>query len=208
MKFSVIMPSRLIPYPGSAQNREGKLLRAINSVIKQTFEDWELHVVADGCARTVELVQNNVKDTRIHVWKIEHRKLWSGLPRNTGIEAAKGEWIIYLDIDDIYGERHLEIINSGLLTYDWVWYNDIRYYPRQDAWIENDCDIHTLGRHGTSNITHKKSLGVLWDVDGKYAHDYNFCKKLLQFKNGGRIATPEYYVAHVPGGYTSGGYDK
>lgn len=199
MKFSVIMPSRLADYPSAAKNRDVKLIRAVNSVIKQTFEDWELHIIADGCQKTIDIVQTTLKDTRIHLWKIEHKKLWAGGPRNKGITEALGEWIIYLDNDDIYGENHLEIVNEGLADYDWVWYNDIRY--RKDFWYENQCDIHILGKHGTSNVAHKRSLGLLWPEEGKYSHDYVFARQLLDYKNGGRINTPEYYVCHVPGVY-------
>jgi glycosyltransferase involved in cell wall biosynthesis len=207
MKFSVVMASRLIDYPSSAKNKEQKILRAINSVIMQTFPDWELNIVADGCKKTIELVQKFIRDERVNLFEVEFKKLWAGRPRNAGIKQSKGEWIVYLDIDDIYGERHLETINNGLLTYDWVWYNDIRYRPRLDYWYENDCDIHTLGRHGTSNICHKKSLNILWDEAGKYSHDFYFAQKLVRFKNGGKIATPEYFVCHVPGTGSSGGYD-
>lgn len=207
MKFSVIMPSRLQIYPNSARNKDGKLLRAINSVIGQTLEDWELHIIADGCRDTIDIVQNNVKDKRIHLWKITHTKLWSGRPRNTGIEQASGDWIIYLDNDDIYGENHLQIVNDGIANYDWIWYNDIRFNPRDNNWYENSCDIHTLGRHGTSNVAHRRNLGIFWDEDGKYAHDFHFVRKLLKIKNVGKISTPEYYVCHVPGSQNSGGYD-
>lgn len=204
MKFSVIMASRLIEYPSAAKDRENKLIRAVNSVMNQTFSDWELIVIADGCKRTVELLKGA---DDIVLLECEHRKLWAGTPRNTGILNAKGDWIVYLDNDDIYGENHLEKIYNGLLAYDWVWYNDIRYKPKDNMWYENQCDIHTIGRHGTSNVCHKRNLGLLWPEEGKYAHDYHFCQQLLNFKNGGKIATPEYYVCHVPGAVNSGGYD-
>jgi len=207
MKFSVIMPSRLQIYPSAAKERDRKLLRAINSVIKQTFTDWELHVIADGCQLTKDLVTNQITDERLNLWYIEHKKLWSGRPRNMGIENAKGEWIIYLDIDDIYGDNHLQIVSDNLCNFDWVWFDDIRYRPKLDYWYNNDCDIHTIGRHGTSNIAHKRNMDVFWDENGKYAHDYHFVKKLLKFKNGGKIITPEYYVCHIPGTGNSGGYD-
>ena len=114
MKFSVIMPSRLENYNPSAKLKDQKIIRAVNSVINQTFEDWELHIIADGCQKTIDIIQNHIKDTRLHLWKIEHTRLWSGRPRNTGIEQALGDWIIYLDIDDAYGGDHLKIINEGL----------------------------------------------------------------------------------------------
>ena len=201
MKFSIIMPSRLQPYPGAASERDRKLIRAIQSCLKQTFSDWEILIIADGCLETIGIVTEFIEDERIKLMKVEHQKLWSGRPRNTGIENAKGEWLTYLDIDDIYGENHLQTINDNLANFDWVWYDDIRYRPRLDYWYENSCDIHVMGRHGTSNITHKRELNVFWDEDGKYAHDFHFVQKLLKFKNGGKIPTPEYYVCHIPGVY-------
>ena len=74
MKFSIVMPSYLATYPGAANNREGKLVRAVNSVIEQSFPDWELHVVADGCKRTLEIMEQ-FTDKRIKVWYINHKKL-------------------------------------------------------------------------------------------------------------------------------------
>jgi len=207
MKFSVIMASRLVQYPTAGKNREEKLLRAVNSVIAQSFTDWELHIVADGCERTKEIVTTNFTDERLNLWYIEHTKLWSGRPRNAGILSAKGEWIIYLDNDDAYGENHLKIVSEGLNGYDWVWFDDYRYREKLDYWYRNPCDINQMGRHGTSNIAHKRSLGVFWDEEGRYAHDYQFVKKLLVFKNGGRINVPEYFVCHIPGTRYAGCYD-
>jgi glycosyltransferase involved in cell wall biosynthesis len=206
-QFSVIMPSRLADYAGAAQNREQKLLRAIGSVIMQTFKDWELNIVADSCEKTIELVQKFVKDERVNLWSIEHTKLWSGRPRNTGIVNATGEWIVYLDIDDVYGENHLKIISEGLGKYDWVYFDDFRYIPKLENWFKNPCDINRLGKHGTSNVCHKRSLNVLWEEQGKYSHDHIFVQKLLRFKNSAKINTPEYYVCHVPGTKNSGAYD-
>ena len=168
------MPSRLQPYPGAASERDRKLIRAIQSCLKQTFSDWEILIIADGCLETIGIVTEFIEDERVKLMKVEHKKLWSGRPRNTGIENAKGEWLTYLDIDDIYGENHLQIINDNLGGFDWVWFDDIRYRSRLDYWYNNDCDIHIIGRHGTSNIAHKRELNVFWDEEGKYAHDYHF----------------------------------
>ena len=201
MKFSVVMPSYLAPYAGAASNREGKLIRAVNSVISQSFPDWELHVVADGCKQTMEIMEQ-FTDERVKTWYINHKKLWSGAPRNKGIEEAKGEWIIYLDIDDLYGDDHLKKVAEGLGNYNWVWYNDIRWHPRFKVWFDNPCNIKVLSQHGTSNICHK--VRMLWDEEGRYAHDFFFVKKLRQNPNYTKISTPEYYVAHLPG---RGGYD-
>lgn len=201
MTFSVIIPSYLAQYPGSAKDRDKKLVRAINSVISQSFPDWELHVIADGCKETMNIMQ---QFPDVKTWYINHKKLWSGGPRNKGIEEAKGDWIIYLDIDDIYGVDHLKKVVEGLGSYDWVWFNDLRWSARGGFWYENQCNIKALGKCGTSNICHRRSLGMLWDEHGRYAHDYYFIKKLMSKRNFTKIATPEYFVCHLP---SRGGYD-
>ena len=203
MRFTIVLPSLLGNYPGAAKNRDGKLLRAINSVVGQTFDDWELLVIADGCQGTMDIIQNNVGDERVTAILIPRAKLWSGEPRNKGIAEAQGDYIVYLDNDDLFGPNHLQVISDGLKDHDWVWFNDIRYDPHVKGWYENPCEITKLGRHGTSNICHKTNLRVKWDRPG-YAHDFYFVQQLRAFKNFVKIQGAEYYVAHIPG---HGGYD-
>ena len=197
MKFSVIIPSFLGNYAGAATRREEKLLRAVTSVLNQTYTNFEIQVVADGCDKTVELL-SGFKEDRLSVTKIKKSPLWDGAPRNTGIERATGEYIIYLDIDDAYGENHLEIVASELDDYDWVFYND--YVFRDNNWIERHCDIKKIGMNGTSNVCHRRSLGARWGHRG-YAHDHYFNQKLLMFRKHKKITTPEYFVMHIPSQY-------
>jgi len=199
--FSVVIASYLGSYGGAARNREQKILRAINSIQSQTFRGFEIIVVADGCKKTIEIVS----DLNIKSFFVERKGHFSGTPRNKGIEEAEGKYITYLDIDDVYGENHIQTIADNIGNYDWVWYNDIRYNPRMRVWYENKCDITVMGRHGTSNICHKKDLSVAWDFRG-YAHDHYFIEQLLKFNNFTKIPTPEYYVCHIPGDQTTG-YD-
>ena len=200
MRFSIVIASLLAPYRGAAHDREVKLLRAVASAQQQTFRDFEIIVVADGCQRTIELVEDAVN---VRSFLIERGKLFAGGPRNKGIDEAKGDYIVYLDIDDLYGNEHLAIIDKHLNGHDWVWFNDIRY---NGGWRENFCDIFQVGKHGTSNICHRRDLGVKWNVSG-YAHDYHFVRELFKFKNYAKIETPEYYVCHVPGTGRKGGYE-
>jgi glycosyltransferase involved in cell wall biosynthesis len=198
MRFSVICPSRMIPYATSAKFPEQKLVRAIQSVLDQTFKDFELIVVADGCEKTKEIVTTNFTDERLVLLECKHEAIFSNLPRNTGIKTARGEYIIYIDADDYWGTEHLAIIDRNLKGYEWVWFNDIVF--SNDAWCERACNIKILGGCGTSTICHSRRLNVKWEKPG-YTHDYYFIQKLLTFRKNTKIETPEYYVCHAPGGW-------
>jgi len=80
-------------------NRAGVIGRAIQSVLAQSFHDWELLVVDDGSADDTESVIASFGDARIQF--IRHR--WNrgqSAARNTGIARARGDWISFLDSDD------------------------------------------------------------------------------------------------------------
>jgi glycosyltransferase involved in cell wall biosynthesis len=205
MRFSCIVPSFLGEYRTAAANREMKIIRAVNSILTQSFQDFEVIIVADGCEKTIE-VMKQITDPRVSVYLIPKSKIWSGEPRNKGIDEAKGDYILYLDIDDVFGVNHLKNISEGLKDYDWVWFDDIRYYPKTKEWYVNKCDIRIISRHGTSNICHKRSLPYRWDHSG-YAHDFYFIKHLKQNTNMVKIEGGEYYVCHCPHSHIGKGWD-
>ena len=80
---------------------------AIQSVLDQTFTDFELIVVDDGSTDDTREVVGSFNDSRIRYIYQENR----GLPaaRNTGIKASRGEYIAFLDSDDIWLTQNLEL---------------------------------------------------------------------------------------------------
>jgi len=90
-------------------NRENTIGRTISSVLKQTFEDWELVIVDDGSDDNNLLVRivNQFDDSRIQVL-FQKQNLGGGAARNIGMLAAKGEYIAFLDSDDEWENNKLE----------------------------------------------------------------------------------------------------
>ena len=197
-KISVIMPSFLGLYRGAATNRPTKLIRAIKSVLKQSMPDFELVIVADGCQETVDIVKQNFTDKRISLYQIRKQPTWSGRVRNAGIEKAKSDWICYLDIDDMFGTNHLQILTDNLKG-DWVWFNDLTYTLETQSFLEVHEDINVRGKCGTSTIAHKKNLKARWVENGDYKHDWYFIQSLKKSSNDyHRIPTCEYLICHLP----------
>lgn len=89
---SIIMPMH---------NSEATIERAVNSVLSQLYENWELLIVddasKDGSINTAQ--RFGVLDPRINVHELEQQS-GAGIARNTAIEKAKGRFIAFLDSDD------------------------------------------------------------------------------------------------------------
>ena len=114
-KISVIIPT---------YNTERFVEQAIRSVMYQTERDIEVIVVDDGSSDgSMELINKLAEDdTRIRVLKNTRQKGVSGA-RNTGLLAADGEWIGFLDSDDIMTHDSLDMRMGALQNYpncSWV----------------------------------------------------------------------------------------
>lgn len=90
-------------------NSEAFISETINSVLKQTFSNWELLLI-DDCSsdKTIEIVKTFAdQNPKITLFKNE-KNLGAALSRNKGIERAKGDYIAFLDADDLWKPKKLE----------------------------------------------------------------------------------------------------
>ena len=94
--FSVVIP---------VFNRAASLARAIESVRAQTFQDFEIVVVDDGSADDPRAVADSFADPRLRYFR--QTNAGGGAARNHGIDEARGEFIAFLDSDDVFLPRHL-----------------------------------------------------------------------------------------------------
>ena len=88
-------------------NRAHLIGRAIQSVLNQTYQDFELFVVDDGSTDNTEEVIKSFRDERIRYIRHEKNKGGSAA-RNTGIKAARGKYIAFQDSDDEWLKDKLE----------------------------------------------------------------------------------------------------
>ncbi|MBY7144601.1 glycosyltransferase family 2 protein [Virgibacillus sp. NKC19-3] len=106
MNFSVIIP---------LYNKERYVKRAINSVLEQTHQEFEIIVVDDGSTDSSYEKAKSVKDSRIRVFRKKNNGVSSA--RNYGIRQASYEYIGFLDADDMWKPLFLETINSLIMKY-------------------------------------------------------------------------------------------
>ena len=103
------MPSISVIVP--VYQAEKYLKKCVESVTKQTFPDWELLLVDDGCTDASPAICDAcaAEDDRIRVF---HRKKNAGVSeaRNLGLREAKGECIAFLDVDDRFEFQALETL--------------------------------------------------------------------------------------------------
>ena len=105
-RFSIIIPVyNVAPY----------LRECLDSVLKQTFADWEAICVDDGSTDESGAILDEyaAKDKRFRA--VHKRNGGEGSARNAGIDLAKGEWICYIDSDDIWHKSYLEEVNLVIL---------------------------------------------------------------------------------------------
>lgn len=113
--FSVIIPT---------YNRCSLLIEAINSVLNQSFLDFELLIIDDGSTdETKDAIEKKFfQKTSIHYF-YQNRK-GVGTARNYGIRESKGKWIAFLDSDDLWLPHHLEshynLIQSFQDRVNWI----------------------------------------------------------------------------------------
>ncbi len=87
-------------------NRPEKLKRAIQSILDQTFTDWDLWVIDDHSDKPA-VVPN---DPRIKLYRMPHNSGKPAIPKNVGTEKTTGEYLAYLDDDNIWRPDHLQAL--------------------------------------------------------------------------------------------------
>ena len=106
-KISIIMP---------IYNSENFIKESLNSLINQTFKNFELICVNDGSIdNTLNILKEYEKnDERIQI--INQDNMGAGIARNVGMKKAKGDYLIFLDSDDIFEQKMLEELFITIIT--------------------------------------------------------------------------------------------
>lgn len=119
MSTDIILPGKnhpvergLVSIMMPAFNAGDYIQQAIDSLLSQSYDKWELIVVDDGSADQTAVIASDYSDARILVVRQDNHGEASA--RNKALEFMRGEFIAFLDADDIYLPRHLEHATSFL----------------------------------------------------------------------------------------------
>jgi len=112
-------------------NKADVLHYTIRSVLWQTFEDFELWVLGDGCTDHTEEVVLSFNDPRVHWFNFPENTGDQSAPHNEGLRRAKGKYIAYLNHDDIWLPHHLEtLVNTIEETNTDFVYSIMEMFPK------------------------------------------------------------------------------
>lgn len=174
--FSVILPT---------YNRANFLKNAIQSVMNQSFPDFELLVIDDGSTDNTWEIVRTFKDSRVCYHYQENKE--RSAARNTGIKIARGEYICFLDSDDVYLPWHLEILektmkylnySTHLVFTDIDEFNNMPFYFKYDYKFSKD-KINILSPYEGFKHVLLNPIGCMrWCVRGQFIKKHLFNEKL------------------------------
>ena len=131
MFFSVIVP---------VYNVEKYLHECVDSILRQTFSDFELILVDDGSKDTSGNICDEyaAKDQRVKV--IHKENGGQSTARNLGVKLAKGEYAVFLDSDDMFADNHFleDLKNKSEKNPDIIVFRYCKYYEDGRT---NECGI-------------------------------------------------------------------
>jgi glycosyltransferase involved in cell wall biosynthesis len=208
-------PRPLVSIYMGAYNAQSYVRQAIESVLAQTFRDFELIVVDDGSTDGTVGIVESFRDSRIRLLRQEHKNFAAAM--NTAISHAHGEWIIGVDSDDDIEPNYLErmvqfaLANPGFDYYypASLFLNDPHKQYSQDRWDYRNFDDNRLLppfllMNGFSPIPNAGSLKrkTLFEKTGLYreldaVEDFDFLARNalnIHFKRADGIAGYHYRI--------------
>lgn len=155
---SIIMPS---------YNTANYISKSINSVMNQSYKNWEL-IIVDDCSTdsTDEIVKKFLKDKRIRYFKND-KNSGAAISRNKALREAKGRWIAFLDSDDLWVpeklEKQINFMEKNNYSFTYTFYEEIDE-------IGNNLNIRVLGpkkivKFGMYSYCWPGCLTVMYDAN-------------------------------------------
>ena len=131
-------------------NVENYIARCLESILSQTFQDYEV-IIVDDCSsdNSYAVAESYVEKFGGRMTLIKAKKNSGGagyVPRNTGLKHSRGEYIFFVDADDFIVETALEILHTAAMQYNAdVVYTSRYYFHGKDGKIQEIVDKDSFG---------------------------------------------------------------
>ena len=128
-------------------NKEKSVVATLQSVLEQTYTDWECIVINDGSSdNSLEVVKNFIDEFKIDDFKFQiltQNNAGVSAARNRGIIEAKGEYVAFLDADDLWTDDYLETVVALIRDYPDAGLYSVRYKVINDTQLPNVMQVKT-----------------------------------------------------------------
>jgi glycosyltransferase involved in cell wall biosynthesis len=179
-KLSIVMP---------AYNHQQFVGEAIESVLNQTFSEYEFVIIDDGSTDSTADVIHSFKDDRIHYFYQENQDAFNAL--NNGIAKTKGDFIAILNSDDVYMPKRFEtMFEFQAQSQAQCLFSDV--IPISDDSVEFEDPEFAW------NVWHQNNRNVYFELDDIYA---GFLNGNFMVTTSNLLLTSE--LARKVGGFTS-----
>lgn len=164
------------------------LKRCLESIIEQDYQEWEVIIVNDGSEDfTNEEYKNCCADNRIRVIYQENKGVSAA--RNRGIKEAVGEYMVFVDGDDVIGGHFFEqAINLQLKYNADVIFGKIKYIPEQRP-LQGCNELKFFDEHSLVNVM--KALLLVKQSDIAYPILGSPCGRLYKTEIVKKVLFPE-----------------
>ncbi len=139
MRFSIIIP---------VYNVEKYLSKCLDSVLTQSFTGWEAICVNDGSTDGSGAILEEYAKQNSQFTVIAQANGGLSAARNTGLEAAKGDYVLFLDSDDWLETDALQIISANLQDEDLLCFSGRRYFEENRQYEDADQLVEESSNKG------------------------------------------------------------
>lgn len=205
IKVSVIVP---------VFNASEYIGRTLDSIISQDFEGFEIIVVDDGSSDdSLEKIENALEGVEIPHEIIHQENSGVSVARNAGIEASKGDYLVFIDADDYVSENHLSSLYNGKTDFSLTLYakKDGDKLTNLDTYSQSEISTHDfiemeLNMQITFNffqLMYKSSIikdnDIRFTPGTVYGEDTEFAHKALNYGDSISInnSVTYFYVQHA-----------
>lgn len=107
-------PQPLVSVVIATYNYSSVLKYALQSVLSQTYQNFEVWIIGDACTDDSEAVVASFEDARLHWHNLPENSGSQSIPNNEGIARAQGKYVAYLGHDDLWHSDHLQLLVEAL----------------------------------------------------------------------------------------------